>query len=139
MFVLLEDLLTILYDDALEVACNLLTSQVEDSTLSNLVLYGRNASFVNLGRCNLDRRYQDITSARVLLEGVRACGETEFNDIAVFCSYVIMSIVRTVYVNIALTVNLRLSSVLQEFKEHTTFTSTESPSATWKVMLVLLI
>ena len=104
MSFLLEDFLTILYDDTLEVACNLLTSQVEDSTLSNLVLYGRNASFVNLGRCNLDRRYQDITSARVLLEGVRACGETEFNDIAVFCSYVIMSIVRTVYVNIALTI-----------------------------------
>jgi hypothetical protein len=65
---LLEDFLTILYDDTLEVIANLLTSQVEGSTLGNLVLYGRNASFVNIGRCNLDRRYQDITSARVLLE-----------------------------------------------------------------------
>jgi hypothetical protein len=104
MLVLLEDFLTILYDDTLEVIANLLTSQVEGSTLGNLVLYGRNASFVNLGRCNLDRRYQDITSARVLLEGVRACGETELDNVATLCSYVIMSIVRTVYVNISLTI-----------------------------------
>ena len=83
---LLHNLLASYNLHATEVSVYLLTSEVVDRSVSlHSSVHGSDAR-TTLHWSDLDRRNQDVTRARVLLEGVDTTNQTELDDVSILRS-----------------------------------------------------